>query len=862
MARTSSSASSSQLPKELRIDGRTIPISNPDKVLYPAGFTKLQVIDYYVRVAKFLLPHLHDRPVTLKRYPNGVTGGFFYEKRAPRFTPDWVKTFPVPRRDGGAPIKYILINDAPTLAWAANLANLEIHPFLHRVPEIHSPTAIVFDLDPGERSDVLTCAEVALLLKDLFARLDLQSFVKVSGSKGLQLYVPLNSSVTYEVTEAFAHTVAQLMENTHPKLVVAEMAKHKRAGKIFIDWSQNSEYKTTVSVYSLRAKDDRPYVSMPVTWEELKTALLKKDAQRLYFEPEAALKRLDKMGDLFSPVLTLKQKVPSSVSRTIKGNSTPSAAPALQAYREKRDFLKTPEPRPVVPRKNAQGHRRPFVVQKHAASRLHYDFRLEMQGVLKSWAVPKGLPLARGEKRLAVATEDHPVDYLKFEGTIPQGQYGGGTVMVWDIGTYQVLDGDYDKGKLKIALDGQKLKGEWTLVRAAGQEEKNWLIIKTGAALPALPISQNDSSALTQRTMEQIAKNNMATWQSNRPPRDSSPRRTKTTSEFPDIPKLDWTALPKAEIGFVDPMQCAPAADLPKGSAWEYEIKLDGYRALALKTAMGVDLLSRRNNSLNKRFPDIAKALAALPNDTIIDGEVVALDQDGKGSFSLLQNDPSHAKRIVFYAFDCLAYQDRSLIAVPLEQRRAVLQAALKGIKDPVGFSETLDAKPARLIAVAKEHGLEGLIAKRIDSVYEPGQRSGAWQKYKLNQGQELVIGGYTPHKHDFDALLVGYYDEGKLLFVGKIRNGFVPHLRAQVFQRFKGLESPVCPFANLPEPKTARRGIALTADAMKECRWLKPKLVAQVEFTEWTENNHLRHAKFVGLRDDKDAREVTREAV
>jgi len=510
------SASNTPSAKDLRIDGRVITLSNPDKALYPAGFTKAQVLDYYLRVAKFILPHLKDRPVTLKRYPNGVTAKFFYEKRAPSFTPEWVKTFPVPRRDGGAPIRYILINDRPTLAWTANLANLEIHPFLHRVPRIHVPTAIVFDLDPGQGADILRCAEVALLLKDLFARLDLQSFVKVSGSKGLQLYVPLNSSATYEVTEAFAHTVAQFLEEVHPKLAVSEMAKQKRAGRVFIDWSQNSEHKTTVSVYSLRAKHERPYVSMPVTWEELTAALTKKDDQRLFFEPEAALKRLMKKGDLFAPVLTLKQQLPSSLGGNNRGTSRArtQTAPALQEYRSKRDFLKTPEPRPIVPKEHAEGGRKPFVVQKHAASRLHYDFRLELQGVLKSWAVPKGIPLAPGEKRLAVATEDHPVDYLKFEGTIPKDQYGGGTVMVWDIGTYQVLDGNYYKGKLKISLHGKKLKGEWALVKAASQGEKNWLIIKTGAAMPATGKSQDDSSALTNRSMEQIAKENKATWQS------------------------------------------------------------------------------------------------------------------------------------------------------------------------------------------------------------------------------------------------------------------------------------------------------------------------------------------------------------
>jgi bifunctional non-homologous end joining protein LigD len=328
------------------------------------------------------------------------------------------------------------------------------------------------------------------------------------------------------------------------------------------------------------------------------------------------------------------------------------------------------------------------------------------------------------------------------------------------------------------------------------------------------------------------------------------------------IPNVDWTALPKAEIEFVEPMLCATAEELPKGPTWQYEIKLDGYRAIALKTATGVKLLSRRNNSMNGRFPDIVQALALLPDDTVLDGEVVALDEHGRGSFSLLQHSQEKAARIVFYAFDCVAYQGKSLQAQPLETRRAVLQAALQATHDPVRFSETWIARPAALIAAAKKHGVEGLIAKRAGSVYEPGQASGAWVKYKLNQGQELVVGGYVPAKHGFDALLVGYYDQGKLLFVGKIRNGFVPHVKAQVFQRFKSLETDVCPFANLPEPKNARRGIALTADAMKACRWLKPKLVAQIEFIEWTSNNHLRHAKFVALRDDKDAREVMRDGV
>jgi bifunctional non-homologous end joining protein LigD len=296
--------------QEVEIEGRKITVSNLEKVLYPAGFTKGQVIDYYIRVSRFILPHLKDRPITLKRYPDGINGKYFYEKDAPKFTPAWVKTFPVPRRGGGTDIRYILINDLPTLVWCANLANLEIHPFLHRVPWIDRPTQIVFDLDPGEGVDVLACAEVAFLLKDVLERMKLQSFAKVSGSKGIQLSIPLNTPVTYDRAQPFAKGLADLMAQEHPKLVVAEMTKSLRPGKVFIDWSQNSDFKTTVGVYSLRAKSDGPSVSMAVDWDELGKALKHGDKDRLHFEPEAALERLEKTDDLFGPVLKLKQKLP------------------------------------------------------------------------------------------------------------------------------------------------------------------------------------------------------------------------------------------------------------------------------------------------------------------------------------------------------------------------------------------------------------------------------------------------------------------------------------------------------------------------------------------------------------------------
>ncbi len=510
--------------EQLHIAGRRIEVSNLDKVLYPGHkFTKGQVIDYYVRISKYLLPHLKDHPVTLKRFPNGVFGEFFYEKDAPAFTPDWVKTFPVPRRETkGDDIRYVIINDLPTLVWLANLANLEIHPFLHRIPRIDRPSSIVFDCDPGEGADILDCARVALLLREVLGELKLESYAKVSGSKGLQLHVPLNSPVTYEETQPFAKAIAELLEQSAPKLVVASMSKRLRKKKVFIDWSQNADFKTTVGVYSLRAKIYKPYVSLPMRWEELEAALKLKDAESLFFTPEEALERVAETGDLFKPVLKKVQKLPPLVRQYFQQQQTKAAAPKelLKTYAAKRNFKKTPEPA-AGPTRSRQGSRRRFVIQKHAASHLHYDFRLEMHGVLKSWAVPKGPPVKEDMKRLAMPTEDHPIEYLDFEGIIPAGQYGGGTVMVWDIGTYELLEGNYYQGFLKIFLAGSKLKGQWMLERDKDSRNRRdqrdqWYLIKTNGNTRAISNKRDDESAITRRTMKQIAAAKDARWQSNR----------------------------------------------------------------------------------------------------------------------------------------------------------------------------------------------------------------------------------------------------------------------------------------------------------------------------------------------------------
>ena len=295
---------------EIEVAGRKLLVSNLEKVLYPEeGFTKGQVIDYYIRIAPALLPHLKKRPITMKRYPDGVDGFFFYEKQCPPHRPEWVKTARVTASREEGYIDYCVIDDLPALVWAANLADLELHPFLHRAPALGRPTVLAFDLDPGPPADIALCCKVGLWLKELFDSFGLESFPKTSGSKGLQIFVPLNTPVTYGKTKAFARAVAERLEEEHPKEVVSRMLKSLRPGKVLIDWSQNDEHKTTVNVYSLRAKA-RPTVSTPVTWDEVEGASKGKKTGRLVFEFDAVLRRVESQGDLFSPVLTLKQKLP------------------------------------------------------------------------------------------------------------------------------------------------------------------------------------------------------------------------------------------------------------------------------------------------------------------------------------------------------------------------------------------------------------------------------------------------------------------------------------------------------------------------------------------------------------------------
>ncbi|HVO62715.1 MAG TPA: non-homologous end-joining DNA ligase [Terriglobales bacterium] len=316
------------------IEGKHLKLTNLDKVLYPAtGFTKGQVIDYYVRIAPVLLPHLKDKPLTMKRYPGGVNAEFFFEKNAPKHRPDWVKTVPIWSYGNKRDVNYVIANDLPTLVWVANLASLELHPSLSLAKDIQCPTILVFDLDPGPPATIVECAQVAFWLRDILELFGLESFPKNSGSKGLQIYVPLHTPTSYEETKPFAHAMARLLEEEHPELVVSDMKKALRTGKVLVDWSQNDEHKTTVSVYSLRARE-RQTVSTPLRWEEVEKILKKKDPSLFVFEAGQLLERVDKLGDLFEPVLKLKQKLPKLAdllsSGALKENERESIATAAE----------------------------------------------------------------------------------------------------------------------------------------------------------------------------------------------------------------------------------------------------------------------------------------------------------------------------------------------------------------------------------------------------------------------------------------------------------------------------------------------------------------------------------------------------
>ncbi len=548
---------------------------------------------------------------------------------------------------------------------------------------------------------------------------------------------------------------------------------------------------------------------------------------------------------------------------------------SLKRYQDKRDFQRTAEPR---------GRRRKksgwlFVVQKHAASHLHYDFRLQIGGVLKSWAVPKGPSLDPHVKRLAMHVEDHPVEYGSFEGTIPRGQYGGGTVMLWDQGTWSI-DGDpdeaYREGKLHFRLHGKKLRGDWVLVRRSGGngrfgggQKEPWFLfkIRDDEAIEGDEdgiLQREPESAATGRTMDQIAAGRRVWNAKHGAAKGGDPPGDATTHSRPQhlnarSRKRLLAELPGARRGPL-PMRIKPqlatlVKRAPDGDQWFNEIKFDGYRMICQVERREVTFLSRNGLDWTARVPHLVRAVRGLGvGSAVFDGEVVAVEPDGSTSFQALQNAfaGKQANRLVYYVFDVLYLDGVNLTKVPLEQRKRLLTQLVPSGPGAVRDAGYIVGRAPEFFAEACQRKLEGIICKRRDRPYRPG-RSGEWLKVKCAHREEFVIGGYTSpagSRVGFGALALGYYDDGQLRYAGRVGTGFSDELLEDLSRQLRTLEQSKSPFVDLQGRTGQARGV----------HWVKPILVAQVTFSEWTRDGHLRHPAFQGLREDKPASQVIRE--
>ena len=531
---------------------------------------------------------------------------------------------------------------------------------------------------------------------------------------------------------------------------------------------------------------------------------------------------------------------------------------ALREYRRKRHFARTPEPRgEVAPER--RGGDRAFVVQKHAASRLHYDFRLELEGVLKSWAVPKGPSLDPADKRLAMHVEDHPLEYGGFEGVIPKGEYGGGTVMLWDRGTWRP-EGDphraYRAGNLKFTLEGEKLRGGWALVRIrdrrqARDDERSWLLIKhdDAEARPAdryRVVEARPDSVATGRTLDAIAAARDRIWHSNRSGAAGDERVSPA-----EVAGARPAALPR----FVAPQLATLVARPPSGDAWLHEMKFDGYRILARLEQGRVTLLSRNGRDWTDQFPSVVDSVRGLPaRAALLDGEVAVVTPDGRTSFQALQNymRGGHRDGLVYMVFDLLHLDGQDLTGARLEDRKAALARLLGPRGEEPGvlrYSDHVVGSGAEFFAEARRLGLEGAVSKRRDAPYR-STRGADWVKTKCLKRQEVVIGGFTDPegaRSGIGALLAGVHEDGRLVYVGKVGTGFTARTLRMLRARLHALERATSPFATRPT-------------GVVRPHWVEPRLVAEVAFGEWTEDGKMRHPSFQGLREDKPADQVVRE--
>ncbi|MFI2101913.1 ATP-dependent DNA ligase [Isoptericola sp. NPDC019693] len=847
MARTSSSK-----PQTVTVDDRRLQLTNLDKVYYPAtGTTKGEVLQYLAQVAPALLRHASYRPATRKRWPDGVAGQMFFQKNLDASTPSWVPRRSIRHRTSTN--DYVLVNDLATLTWLGQTATLEIHVPQWRFGRTGTPLPpdrLVLDLDPGPGAGLAECAEVARLARDILRGMDLDPLPVTSGSKGIHLYAALvghDESRTADAVSAVAHELARHLESEHPDLVVSDMKKSLRAGKVLVDWSQNNGAKTTIAPYSLRGRDE-PTVAAPRTWDELEDP----DLRHLTFTE--VVERLERDGDLLEPLAAghLAQLEPTP-ERLATFERTP--AEKLETYRAKRDPDRTPEPfGPEEP--DAPDGAPTFVIQEHHARRLHWDFRLEHEGVLVSWALPKGEPTDPKQNHLAVQTEDHPLEYGSFEGTIPAGEYGGGEVTIWDAGTYDLEKWREDE---VIAVLHSERRGSrrLALIRTGGRggdDQNSWLIHRTK----------------TQPGDDEEPADPSATQAPTRPV-----KRPSAPAEAPR-PMLATTA-PPGELARLAP------------DDWAFEVKWDGFRAVVevLPAADGdertVRLTSRSGQDLTVTFPELQQLAEMVSDDDLplaLDGEIVALDADGRPSFRRLQQragltrprDVEKARRAVgvdLVLFDVLVVGGRTVTDRSYTERRAELARAVDP-RRPVHVPDALEGTLDEALETSRLMRLEGVVAKRRRAPYTPGRRSRDWLKVKHARTQEVVVVGWRPlhagtgredRRVAGSLLLAVPDDDGVLRYVGKVGTGFKEAERREVVRHLRSVEQ--APLDGVPRAEAVH------------ARWAAPERVAEVTYGDWTsdpadlgapddgthraddEGPRLRHSVWRGWRDDKRPADV-----
>ena len=810
--------------QSLEIDGYTIALTNLGKVLYPAtGTRKVEVVDYYTRIADVMLPHLRGRLITRKRWPNGVESTPFFEKDLPSGVPEWIPRYAVAH--SGRTITYAMADSAAVLVWLAQMAALELHtpqwvvPTGGAQPDPTTPGArglgdiranrLVLDLDPGPDVSLEQCAEVALMMHGMLDAAGLRSYPVTSGGKGIHVYARFDRPVAPDSARTVAREIATTLAAAHPTTITATMSKAQRGGRVFVDWSQNSASKTTLAPYSMRGREE-PWVAAPRTWDELAESGLTQLHFTEVLERATDGDLLDGLDDPYEP--TGGAATPSEDADEPREGTGSRPVIDLSAYRAKRDASKTPEPfgddehrrrragstddaatsDDTATSDDAAGAASTdpiFVIQEHHARRLHYDFRLERDGVLVSWAVPKNLPTDPDQNRLAVHTEDHPLDYADFSGDIPGGEYGAGHVEIWDHGTYETEK--WREKEIIVRLHGERIQGRYALIKTG---DKNWLAhLMSDEPRPILP----DSLA--------------------------HPRPMLATDET--VTGLD-------------------------GRDWAFEGKWDGFRILLRYIDGDFRLTSRSGIDMTDDFPELRSVTDQLGLiDVVLDGEVVAIDSAGHTNFTLLtsRNSTSEDYSLKLFLFDILYLNGTSLLRTPWSERRRLLEALGPAVKGSahVEIPPLLPGPGSTAVDYSREHGMEGVIAKRRTSTYQQGRRTHLWRKHKNWSDIEVVVGGYRLGRGNragtIGSLLVGLPEETGLRYVGRVGTGFTEASLANLAEELKPLEISRSPFLEKLD-----RPVASTAI------WVLPKIVGEVRFMDWTTTGHLRHPSWRGIRRDK----------